>query len=592
MAKAIGEVRPSQMISTFGPGAIVDLPTLSVTVAGLEHWDVTDVNLVDEPRLLKVLNISRIYSPPVKDRPRLNPTIPAFVFPRYLLCPVCRRLEPHDHFQYNADDGEYLCKAPDCTGKGKATAIPARFLMACSHGHMDDFPYRSYVHQGSNTCASETFKLRDNGRTGSIYDLTLECASCSKKRNMGDAFLPGKNELGKCTASRPWLGTGVSDAECNDPTVRVLLRGASNLWFPVVKSALSIPPFSSSIHVQLGTVASRISDKVDSLAKLEMWLEMTEVPEIAEFSAAQVWEALQQRRNAEATEENILYSEWLKLRADYNAAAKEEFETRKETVPDRWQPWIKGLYRVERLREVRVLRGFTRIDPPTVGLDPDGGNGEQPKIASLSQNPHIGWLPGIVVRGEGIFIELREDKLNQWETEQTHLAEQRLTSAHKRWLKDRKSPETPFPGVRYVLLHTLSHALMRQLSLECGYSSTALRERIYSATGNSSMAGILIYTASPDSEGSLGGLVELGKSDRFEQILLQTLRELTLCSGDPLCSESAVAIRSSLNGAACHACTMVAETSCERSNSYLDRSLVMPTLSVTDVAFFKDADLS
>jgi hypothetical protein len=593
MAKAIGEVRPSQLISTFGPGAILDLPTLSVTVAGLEHWDVSDIDLVDEPRLLKVLNINRIYSPPVKDRPRQNPTIPAMVFPRYLLCPLCRRLEPCDHFQYDESEGEYVCKDGNCTGKGKAVAIPARFLVACSHGHMDDFPYGSYLHAGSGTCSSTVFKLRDSGRTGSIYDLTVECAVCGKKRNMGDAFLPGQSPVGACTRERPWLGQGATDAQCNAP-VRVLLRGASNLWFPVVKSALSIPPFSSNIHVQLGKVASRISDKVDSPQKLEMWLDMTDVPELEGFTPKQLWEALQQRRSADASEENILYGEWLKLRAEYNAAAKEEFETHKEPVPDPWTKWLDGLYRVERLKEVRVLRGFTRIDPLTLGAVADEDSvSEQPQIAPLSQNPQIGWLPGVVVRGEGIFLELSEKKLLEWEEwPSTMRAAGHLTTAHKRWLKDRKLPEIPFPGVRYVLLHTLSHALMRQLGLECGYSSTALRERIYCATGKNPMAGILIYTASADSEGSLGGLVELGRTQRFGDILLQALRELTLCSADPLCSEHAVTGRSSLNGAACHACTMAAETSCERSNSYLDRSLVVPTLSVKDVAFFKDATLS
>ena len=156
-------------------------------------------------------------------------------------------------------------------------------------------------------------------------------------------------------------------------------------------------------------------------------------------------------------------------------------------------------------------------------------------------------------------------------------------------MKRQLDPDDGFPGMRYVLLHTLAHLLIRELALECGYNAASIRERVYAETeGGKAQAGILIYTAAADSDGTLGGLVELGKPDNLGRLLRQSLDRARICASDPLCAEHDPSKDQSLHGAACHACSFVSETSCERGNRYLDRALAIATLEVADSAFFQE----
>jgi hypothetical protein len=168
--------------------------------------------------------------------------------------------------------------------------------------------------------------------------------------------------------------------------------------------------------------------------------------------------------------------------------------------------------------------------------------------------------------------------------------------AHQRWRIARKlePPQEFYPGIRFVLLHSFAHALIRQLAVECGYTTAALRERIYSRNPGEDgpeMAGVLIYTAAPDSEGTLGGLVSLGKPETLERHLDQALDNMRLCASDPLCAEHHPYNEgNTLHAASCHACLFAPETSCERGNKYLDRAVLVPTVETgeqSDLAFFK-----
>lgn len=210
-------------------------------------------------------------------------------------------------------------------------------------------------------------------------------------------------------------------------------------------------------------------------------------------------------------------------------------------------------------------------------------------MASLSRSKPD-WVPANQVHGEGIFVQFDEAALVKWEAlDGVKKVDQMLRGGHKGWRNSRHlDPNEGYPGIRYAMLHTLSHLLIRELALECGYNAASIRERIYADTsGDSPQAGILIYTAAADSDGTLGGLVDLGKPENLGRLLEQALNRSKICSSDPLCSEHDPEKDRSLNGAACHACSLVAETSCERGNRYLDRSLLIPTLERADAAFFK-----
>ena len=277
----------------------------------------------------------------------------------------------------------------------------------------------------------------------------------------------------------------------------------------------------------------------------------------------------------------------LRQPADPVLAADREFQTTFTDVPASFERLIDRLVIVRRLREVRALDGFTRIDaPPDLLLEDDEA------LQRVQRQPlgQVGnqWRPAVELLGEGIFLSLRDDALGEWEA-QPAVAKRRksLEAAYRRWRAARDLPHAEFPGARFVLLHSLANMLISGLALDCGYSSTSIRERIYSSSEpERQMAGILLYTATPDSDGSLGGLADQGESRRFESLLRLSLQRAAYCSSDPLCGHAGPGEMGHTNGAACHACLLVSETSCERSNHFLDRAHVVATVMQLGIEFF------
>lgn len=583
MRDKVGEVRNSQVISTFGPGAIMDLPDFSVIIASLDHWNLKHCDIIREPRLQKKLKISKIYSPPALEGDFNNKlgTLPAFRFPKYMVCPECRKLAPYNKFY--VDEKTQVAYCNDCNDDTKV--FPARFIVACARGHIEDFPWSFYVHsKKGNTDCKGNLVLNDKGVTGSISDVEVECKECEEKRTLEDAF--SGSGIPTCRGHRHWMG-GWSREECTEKP-RALLRGASNLYFPIVSSALSIPPYTNPIHQAVADEEERLKE-LDTKDKLKLIIDLGVIPSFKEFDLDELWQVIvHQRGLGSGAEQDLLYPEWEAIHVGGDGNSEFDFETEEQQVPDRYSKKVAKLIMIKRLTEIRVLDGFSRIEP-LPDMTSIGEEDEEVKEsfkASLSEK-RLSWRPGLITRGEGIFIALNEDELSRWE-QVVETAAAPMKQEFIKYCKDRNMAGEPeFPGTRYVLLHTLAHALMRQLCLGSGYSSSSLRERIYSRTNEGQkMAGILIYTATPDSEGSLGGLVELGKTDKFEEVLFHALEDARFCSGDPLCSEHKPDAVGDLNGAACHACQLVAETSCEKSNLFLDRAFMVPTVSEHNLAYF------
>lgn len=575
----IGELRPSQLMTNFGPGSIVDLPRVSAVVAGLEAWRTGSMRPVVEPRLQRALNVRYLFeaSPRVSAPGTVGPAVPARVFPRFLVCPTCRLLAPVERFRWAG--GRFACQQPSCGGASAATAFPVRFLTACERGHLDDFPWSRYVHRGTTDCREDLY-LRDSGVSGSVADVYVECPRHGR-RTLGDAFDVNRRRavIGACTAARPWLGIGERDTSACAGQPRVLLRGASNVFFPVARSALAIPPWSSPLHE---AVARRIQDfgKVDSLESLRDLLDRASFDDLAQWPPESIWDALRRQRGiGELSDAEILDPEWEALRAA--PTLEPDFETEVAPVPDAFADAIDSVVLVHRLREVRVLRGFARVEPL------DGTPADAARMMPLS-NLRTEWLPAVEVRGEGVFLQFRSDAVRAWEarTAVRRLAQQ-SADAYANWRAQRGLPAALFIGLRYVMLHTVAHVLIRQLGLDCGYGAGSIRERIYAGSVEGSpMAAILLYTGSTDADGSLGGLVELGRPDHLGRLLADALLEAGYCASDPLCAEGRPGLKVSPNGAACHACLLASETSCENNNRLLDRAALVPTVSTADAAFF------
>lgn len=220
-----------------------------------------------------------------------------------------------------------------------------------------------------------------------------------------------------------------------------------------------------------------------------------------------------------------------------------------------------------------------------------GGDESTSQIVPLTRQAPT-WLPAAEVRGEGIFLQFNEERIQSWLRTVNRRAND-FHQAHMRWRSVRfiADPEARDPGMRYVLLHSFAHALMRQMAMESGYTAASVRERIYSRNPDDPggpMAGILIYTAATDSEGTLGGLVKQGELETLERHIRMALEHAALCASDPTCAEHTPSTDGiSLHGAACHACMFVPETSCEQGNRYLDRTVLVQTFIDEDLHFFE-----
>ncbi len=565
MAK-VAEIRSSQLVNQFGPGSLYDEHAVSIIISGIDDWDISSSEIITEPRLRKVLRRNTFYGLP-------RTGAPARVFPEYLFCSRCRRLDHYSYFKRSKQRSafsssiEFTCDScpANVAGESKAPALafPARFMTACTKGHLDDFPWKSWAHNGETSC-NANLEFRDTGYTGSLADLRVKCKNCGKQNSL-DAALGDKTDL-LCSGRRPWLND--TDPHTCSEKARVLLRGASNAYFPDAISSLSIPPYSTPLHDDIFKIYPRLQG-IQGLEDLKAAIRLKIIPELDFYTPAVVWEALKQLRELEdemeaSEHEALMLGEYKALVSPVNDTP--DFKTRK--LPTKKLRDFASIFsrfhsvtKVLRLREVRVLKGFTRIEASSA---PD-------KLASLSSIKQD-WLPAVELRGEGIFFELSQKALQLWENQKavqeysSNLPQMDLTNA--------------FGGPaeissRFVLAHSISHMLMQAIQFEAGYSTVSLRERIYC---NADIAGILIYTSSPSSDGTLGGLVEL--TDVVGGIFARALEGARLCTNDPYCSSHNFEHPTShYNGAACHACLLLPETCCEYRNRFLDRSSLVEILS-------------
>jgi len=600
----VGELRPSQLLHTYGVGATVELPEITALVLGLDEWPRQLGEPVAEPRLLAAVRanvgdqLEQLVTPPVvQEHDSLG--VPVAPFPRWLRCPICGLLAPIEHGifelredRYRPDRTAYVHEGcPRSNSRRPPHAFPARYLMACVDGHIDDFPWVEFLH-GPIAC-SGTLRMREFGEGGRAGDVQVSCDGCGRRRRLSQAF---GDEAGpflppRCRGRHPHLG--VTEACEREPVT--LLLGASNTWFPVQSSALSIPSQAGRLGLLVDEAWGILGALPAQFGRDGLQFALTtnpllkELRDEAESSGVDaVFDAVEARRHGDSDSdpEDLRTPEWRVFIAPESAPEGPDFKLRRVAAPSGFADAVEAVVLVERLREVSALRGFTRMNAP----DDQAFRGG--KVVGLSRQSPT-WLPCSEVRGEGIFLRLPEDAVLEWEaryrSSDPALA---LREGLRGWRARRGLPEEPgaWLGERYVLLHSLAHALIRELALECGYNASSIRERIYAghgADGGDAMAGVLLYTAAPDSEGTLGGLVSLGEPDQLGPLLRHALERAQLCSSDPLCAEHDPRSDSSIHAAACHACQFASETSCEQGNRFLDRATLAPTLAHPDVAYFR-----
>ncbi|GAA0953585.1 DUF1998 domain-containing protein [Actinocorallia libanotica] len=598
-AKPIGAVRRAQMISTYGVGSMVAIGDQSFIVSGIDSWWVSDRFTIFEPRLQAWLRVSGFRLPPAYDPP-VGKGVKVRQFPTIYSCSECHDLK--EFRKFGSPSGKSVCG--DC----EKPLTPSRFVVACENGHLDDFPYFEWVHK--KTAPVEESKghhlsLHSTGRTASLRSIIIRC-SCGKDASLEGAF--GRRALDslgiRCKGRRPWLGRGHEQPNCTSAP-RTMQRGSSAAWFPVNRSSLSIPPWSTTLLKRVNTHFKTL-DAVLATGNRDVAVAIIESNQITKgtaFTPDDVIKAVEQlqKLNANVAEADshgsfepaskLRHEEYRELLfGTVKVDREEDFECVKP-ADDPAAPLPFGIDRVmlvKRLREVRALEAFTRVLAP----DALGEDGNPAAIAAEEMD----WLPAIEVSGEGVFLTIDKGKLAEWEAypavkERVDRIRRNHTYEMRRRAQEtnpKRAAELVSPvDARYVLLHTLAHALINEWSLESGYPAASLRERLYLSD---EMAGALIYTATSDSAGSLGGVVAQGEYMRLRGSLESALDRISWCSQDPPCMESVADEFGSLNLAACYACVLLPETCCETNNTFLDRALLIGTPEDPRVGFFSRRD--
>lgn len=580
----VRKVRRSQIISPFGPGAIIDLVGESFAVEDAGRWRGPRVP-VEFPRLASYLRVDSLAAP----SPSPRWPIPYYRFPQWLFCSGCRRMSRWSYAK------EVANTAPSCENcPGRKQLVPMRFVAVCANGHLSDVDWIGWAHsairrdRNQKQCQQTVLEFLSRAKVGGgLNSLVVRCATCRGERSLdGLTTRIGLAQIGgKCTGRQPWQDQ--RDAVPCSEQVVAMQRGASSVYFPTVVSAIDIPPDSawSTFSTPLATLRKSsefkflLSEPSHELAKAMIGIAAGKHGlSHTEVEAALAQELTDLRTPVEGGPENIRPDEWAALiNPQGNHHPRDHFISRRADRPwggtggstTGWRALIPDVVLVDRLREVRVLTHFERHT--------------MREVVRSNLNADADFLPAVEVFGEGFFLRFDEEALSSWERSDPVIDRCRklLERHHDKGLKWLAEP-TP----RYVLLHTFAHLLLRNTAFEAGYSTSALRERLYVTTSGTgpAMAGVLIYTAAGDHEGTLGGLVRMGEFPRLGRLLDMSVTAAQWCSFDPVCSDHPGQGPDGLSLAACHACTLTPETSCEATNRLLDRRLLVDP----EFGFFKD----
>ncbi|MCS6779190.1 MAG: DUF1998 domain-containing protein [Geminicoccaceae bacterium] len=582
-------LRLSQLVTTFGPGAMLDLPDRSVMIAGLDRWDDAKRRRIVEPRLERKLpdgpQRGLATAPLHEESPyrRDAPGVDAIVFPQWFVASrgeavngrVRRRL-----VRFGELDQRSKCLVEEPAGKKvKIPVAPVRFVAACEHGHVEDIDWSRFVHRGSRNCAGR-LELEESAATGDVAETWIRCA-CGQSRALYEALGPDNKVLGRCGGARPWLGRDAREA-C-DRHLRLLVRTASNAYFPVALTVLALP--TETEEDRLDRLVAEHREDLEPVKTTEDLAQAFRFNKrlaqaLSGFTSEAVLAALARARGEgsprprlKPEELAVLAGPALGERSDPEAVLVSEHLPRERWDPDRRFPVVARLTLVHRLRVVTALRGFTRFD--FANPDRDGELDPEVRVQELSLDPKP--YPATEQHGEGLFLLFERDAVKRWKERPEVLArEQALEAGFRRWAEARGREPKGFPGATWIALHTLSHMLLAEIALEAGYPLASLKERVYVGEAG---CGILLYAAAFDLGGTLGGLLALGP--RLCELLERARERNAICSADPTCAEHDPRRDRSGNplaGAACHGCVLLPEPCCEVRNDFLDRALAIGTI--------------
>lgn len=604
-------MRRNALIGPWGVGALVPFPNdESLMIAGLDMWRYNNPEdfIIKDERLTKRIGVPELRWPPDyreknADSENYHLKIPAVRFPKWSYCPFCGTMHESTYYEIPPEcDAFQWPHGRKCNAKSKfkRKMIPERFIVICPEGHIDDFPIAEWVHYDSGkTYNPEKCRIRRStgGASSGLGGVFYEC-SCGAKKSMAGVTRPGalKRINYKCKGSKPWLGVYRDDdnpCTCEAEQIRVVLRGATNVWFANTISSIYIPTNGGEDDLKIIGIVNDIFDTLNN-SRTDGKFDKNIINFIAQqknVDADKLYDAIIEKAdsvdglpvvNEDTSEDEYRFAEYkVLIKSSGNDA--QEFHSINKPISEYdscIQKYFNSISLVPKLKETRAFVGFSRLKPDSKTIT------ENRKMLRLGEGK---WIPAIETFGEGIFIEFNSKALSTWAKNPKIISRVRNVSDNYKnsffgqSLKGDVRPE-------YMLIHTFAHLLINQLSFECGYGSSSIRERVYCEVGEDKfhMTGVLIYTASGDSEGSLGGLVRQGEKGRIEDTIISALKNALWCTSDPICIQSVGQGTDSCNLAACHNCAILPETCCENGNRLLDRGVMIGTLKDPEIGFFSD----
>lgn len=607
MAEKINHGR-SKLISSYGGvGSVIDTPDASIIIETFDKWGYPNYfdheikkHIILDDRLVNRLRIrfpklKHLVSIPIEEddwkkdvRPQAN------YFPKWFYCPRCKRFMKLSDWKkrwQERQEFDLQCFNPNCNGEHLEQV---RFVMTCDDGHIQDLPWEFWNNrepiiednkedENSDTeqeskskiklkyekcCSDQELYYKISNENTDLSGIHIECKKCNKSATLKGVF--GFSQ--KCGGLRYWFGWngGNSTHEACGRQAVVKIKTSNSVYYANTLSSLWIP------EKQIIYLTTEARTEIDAIINDEDF----EPKDLEKFS----------RRNGIAIEIINQYLEGADItyipdivyrQAEYDYFLNKQqpedkaIRFRQINVKDQLYGFEK-LVKIDRLKKITVQTSFTRnspIDTDSI-LIGDSGYEYEVKRQSVSRNSfETRLLPAIENYGEGILFILDEQKLKEWEQNKNIKERIKIIQDHAEdsdWQSHKI--EAKKLTARKILIHTLSHLLIREFEYVCGYPMSSLQEKLYV---NDNMSGFLI-SAYDGTDGYLGGLTKLCNNlDKLQDIITSAIQRSKDCSLDPICYENEGQGIALLNLAACHSCTLVPDTSCEMSNLFLDRRLVV-----------------
>lgn len=620
-------LRRGHLITPYGVGAIVPFPNdESLIIAGIDGWKNGEDGdrkkyIIEDKRLAKRLKVNELRFPPEYIEnvgsgfasENVNKYIDAYRFPQWFYCPICGHMEyyslQHEDFKDIICDHKKSPTPEKYAHKKEWRMVPERFVVVCPEGHLMDFPIIEFLHDGT-PYEKQTYNYKNytitrysGGESAALSGISYKCTETEQERNLGGITQDGalsnirlrNSQDGCCPGYRPWLGEDMNE-KCNVKIadLKVVQRGGTNVWFPEQKSSIYIPEnMKSDADRRILEVAESIYPTIvknisngqidDSLIAAFADVQKVDEKKLIECIHSMYEGGI---NTGEEIDDEDSYRKY-----EYDAISKSVGSDKHELyVINRpisdynglIHSFFKSISLVYKMKETRALIGFSRLYPQTNKTIEDFKK-------QLTKDGTTTWIPAVQVNGEGLFIEFDSNEVKKWKEKEKIKARAEIMKKNFNSSAFRSSAKMINLNPEYILLHTFAHILINELGKKCGYGTSSLRERLYvSREKETDMLGILIYTSSGSSEGSLGGLVREGLPGRLEDSILNALREAEWCSADPFCISSLGQGTGSCNLAACHNCALLPETCCEVGNKLLDRAVLVGVLDDREIGYFSN----